>query len=110
MGAVWTVTASLPPTQPYALVVETNADALAGALAEGAKHNATIRAFVSSGESSWLLGLAGVGLTMGMQAFQIMKDPELRGQCAATTREHLKAAMGAKGIEVQEPDDGPCCS
>lgn len=110
VGTVWTVAASLPPSQPFALVLETNADGLVGALAEGAKHNATIRAFVSTGQSAWWLQLAGVTLTMGMQAAQIARDPELREQAAATTREHLKAAMGAKGVFVGETDDVPAAA
>ena len=102
VGAVWTVAASIPVTQPYALVVENGSDALVKSLAEGAKHNATVRAFVSSGESSWILGLASVGIGMGLQAFQLMRDPELRAQAAAVTREHLKAAIGAKGLDIRE--------
>lgn len=105
VGAVWTVAASIPVTQPYALVVHTNADALSGALAEGAKHNATIRAFVSSGQSSWMLGLASVGLSMGMQAFAIAKDPQLREKAAAKTRADLMDALVAKGIQVPEAAD-----
>jgi hypothetical protein len=104
VGAVWTVTASIPATQAYALVVENSSDGLAKSLAEGAKHNATIRAFVSSGESSWMLGLASIGLGMGMQAYQLMKDPALREAAAATTREHLKDAIGAKKIQIQETE------
>lgn len=107
VGSVWTVAASIPVSQPYALVVESNSDALVGALAEGAKHNATIRAFVNSGESSWILGLASVGLSMGMQTLQLLKDPALRVEAAAVTRAHLKEAMGAKGLDVQEPTDVP---
>ena len=110
VGAVWTVTATIPFTQPYALVIEGNSDALSSALAEGAKHNTTIRAWVSSGQSSWMLGLASVGLTMGMQAFQLMKDPELRKEAAETTRAHLKAALVAKGIEVPEPAGVPAAA
>lgn len=105
VGAVWTVTASLPPTQAYALVVESNSDALVSALAEGAKHNTTIRAFVNSGQSSWILGLASVGLSMGMQTYQLMRDPKLREQAAATTRAHLKEAMGAHGLDVEAAPD-----
>lgn len=104
VGTVWTVAASIPVTQPYALVVESNSDGLVLALAEGAKHNATIRSWVSTGQSSWMLGLASVGLSMGMQTWQLMSDPELRAEAAQTTREHLKAAMRAKGIQVPEPE------
>jgi hypothetical protein len=107
VGAVWTVAASISVTAPYALIVENSSDALVSSLAEGARHNSTIRAFVSSGESSWMLGLASVGIGMGLQAYQLMKDPGLRAQAAATTREHLKAAIGAKGLQVQESADVP---
>jgi len=103
VGKVWAVMACLPPTQAYALVVEGNSDALAAALAEGAKHNETVRRFVAQGGNSWMLQLAGVGLTMGMQTYQLMRDPQLRREAAATTREHLKAAMAAQGIKVPEP-------
>ena len=110
VGGVWVVAASIPVTQPYAVVVESNADPLVKSLAEGAKHNATIRAFVSSGESSWILGLASVTMTMGMQAFQIMRDPKLRAECAAATKASLKEAMGAKGLQVQESADVPAAA
>lgn len=105
VGTVWTVAASIGVTAPYALVLEANGDALASALAEGAKHNETIRGFVSTGESSWVLGLASVSLAMGFQSWQLMRDPQLRAEAAATTRAHLKAAMSAKGIEIPESVD-----
>lgn len=107
VGMTWTVAASIPYTQPYALVIESNSDALAGALAEGAKHNATIRSFIASGESSWMLALAGVSLNMGMQMWQIARDPALKEQARAVTVEHLKAAIGARGVEVPEPSREP---
>lgn len=105
VGSVWTVAASIQYTQPYALVIESNSDALVGALADGAKQNATVRAFVSSGKSSWMLTLASVSLNMGMQAWQIAKDPELQERARAITVEHLKAAIGAKNLDVQERSD-----
>jgi hypothetical protein len=98
VGGLWTVMASVSVTQPYALIVENSSDGLVSSLAEGAKHNATIRAFVSSGESSWMLGLASVSIGMGMQAYQLMKDPQLRADAAEVTRKHLREAMGAKDI------------
>lgn len=104
VGTVWTVAASIPVTQPYALVVYTNSDALAKSLAEGAKHNATIRAFVASGESTWIIGLASVGLSMGLQTVQLVKDPKLRAEAAAKTREQLKEAIGAKALAGAEKE------
>ena len=100
VGSVWTVAALFPASQPYALIVDANSDALAGALADGAKHNSTIRAFVDSGKSSWILALAGVGLNMGMQAYAMARDPELQAHARATTMASLKERLGAKGIEV----------
>lgn len=104
VGGVWVVAASIPFTQPYAVVLDTNADPLVKSLAEGAKHSATIRAFVSSGDSSWVLGLASVTLTMGIQAFQIMRDPKLRAECAEASRKSLKEAIGAKSITGTETE------
>lgn len=110
VATLWTVAASIPVTQAYALVIEGNSDTLVSALAEGAKHNATIRKFVSSGGNTWALQLASVTATMGIQAYQLMRDPELRKEAAATTREHLKAAMRAKGIQVPEAADVPAAA
>ena len=104
VGTVWTIAASIPVTQPYALVIHTNADALAKSLAEGAKHNATIRAFVASGESTWIIGLASVGMTMSLQTMQLIKDPELRADAADKTREQLKEAIGAKALTGAEKE------
>lgn len=110
VGAVWTVAASLSYTQPYALVLESNADQLVGALAEGAKHSATIRAFVASGKSSWMLTLAGVGLNMGMQCYQMSRDPELRERARAVTVEHLKAAIGTRNVEETGGEADPAAA
>ena len=85
-------------------MVYTNSDALAKSLAEGAKHNATIRAFVASGESTWIIGLASVGLSMGLQTVQLVKDPKLRAEAAAKTREQLKEAIGAKALAGAEKE------
>lgn len=107
VGGLWMVAASIPMTQPYALVVDANSDALVSALAEGAKHNATVRKFISQGGNSWMLQLASVGVGMGMQALQLMGDPEMRKQAAAATREKLGAAMRAQGITVPETNQAP---
>lgn len=110
VGAAWTVAASISYTQPYALILETNADALVGALAEGAKHNATIRSFASSGKTSWMLTLAGVGMNMGMQAYQMARDPELQERARAVTIEHLKAAIGARNVEGTDGEAVPAAA
>lgn len=102
VGSVWTVAATIPYTQPYALVIDGNSDALTASLAEGAKHNATIRGWVAAGQSSWMLGLASVGLTMGMQAYSIARDPEMRAQAAEATRDSLRKRLAEKGIVIPE--------
>lgn len=102
VGSVWTVAASIPYTQPYALVIEANSDALAASLAEGAKYNATIRGWVSAGQSSWMLGLASVTLTMTMQAWSLARDPEMRDEAAEATRASLKKRLAEKGIVIPE--------
>lgn len=103
VGTLWSVAAAVPFTQPYALVIEGNADALVSALAEGAKHNATIRRWVDTGKNTWMLQLASVGMSMGMQALQLARDPEMRAKAAAKTRENLKAQLVSQGIQVEEP-------
>jgi hypothetical protein len=105
VAGAWTVAASIPFTSPYALVINANADALSSALAAGAKQSEAVRRFVSSGENTWKLQLASVGLSMGMQTLQLMKDPELREQARAKTQEQLQAALAAQGLIQEEPSD-----
>lgn len=101
IGNVWLGAAMIPVTQPYAAVLSASSDGVAGALAEGAKHNETIRGWLTSGtESTWKLQLAGVAVTMGMQCWQIARDPELRDQAREVTRAQLAEALRAKGIDV----------
>jgi hypothetical protein len=99
--ATWMVMASVGPTQPYALPVAGNADAWTAGLADGAKHNSTIRRIVDgTGESSWMLTLAAAGLSTSMQMYQIMKDPELRREAGETTKKQLREIMKAQGIDM----------
>jgi len=109
VGGLWTVAAAVPMTQPYALVVDANSDALVSALAAGAKQNSTLRRFVASGENTWMLQLASVGMSMGMQAFQIARDPQLRAGAAETTRAKLRQMLSAQGIELPEPAAAALC-
>jgi hypothetical protein len=103
VGTIWTVAASIPPTQAYALVVHNASDALASALAEGAKVNPAIRRFVAGGgNAGWQLQLGAVAMQMGMQALQLSKDKELRAQAAETTRAQFKEAMKVAGLETPE--------
>lgn len=103
VGSVWTLTASIDLTAPYALPLASNSDAWVSGLAEGAKHNATIRKIVSgTGGNAWMLTLAAAGMATTMQAMAIMRDPKLRADARAATRAQLRAAMKAQGIDMPE--------
>jgi hypothetical protein len=107
VGSVWTVAASVPPTQAFAFVLNNNADALASALAAGAKSNEAIRNFVDGGgDAGWKLQLAAVTVSMGMQTMSLMKDQDLRAQAAEHTRAQLSEAMKAHGIVPEEAPSG----
>lgn len=94
--AAWTVAAALPPTQAVAYVLNTNADPLVAALAEGARHNETIRnALTGTSEHGWKLSLAVCALNMGLQTLQVMRDPKLREQAAEHTREQIAQVVKA---------------
>jgi hypothetical protein len=105
--SVWLGTAVIPFTQPYAAVLYGSADGLADALAEGAKHNETIRGWVSKSDDLWQLKLAGVAIGMGVQCFQVARDPKLREQARAATQKQLKETLKAQGIEIPEKAPAP---
>lgn len=106
VSGLWTVAASIPPTQAYAYVLNQNADGLVAGLAAGAKHNPTIRKMLSGGgDSAWMLQLGAVTMSMAMQTMQLMKDPELRAQCADATKQQLRETLLAQGITL--PDEAP---
>ena len=94
----WTLTAAIPYTAPYAVVIADNAAALAPALAEGAKHSEVIRQWVSgTGENVWKVHLGLVAAQMCMTAWQIAKNPDLRKACAERTQaELLQMAQAAQ--------------
>jgi hypothetical protein len=101
---VWLGLAMLPPTQAYAAVLSSGSDGMAAALAEGAKHNDTIRSWVDGGtDSMWKLQLAGAVVTMGVQCFHVARDPELRAKAQAATRKQLTDTLAAQGITLPAP-------
>jgi hypothetical protein len=111
---LWVATASIPYTTAYAAIISANKDGLTAAVAAGAKQNTTMRAYVEkfsgSGGGMWAVQLAVVGTNMAMQGMQLMKDPELRKQCAEQTRAEMKAFLTANGVTKlpdAEPESGP---
>lgn len=104
----WATLAGIPWTTPYAAVIDANAEALTGALANGAQHNPKIAAALekaaSGGGGVYVLQLAAVGVNMSMQTLQLMRDPELRAEAAKATQVKFRAFLAAQGINVPAPE------
>lgn len=103
----WATLAAVPPTSPYALVIEANQEQLVTALNAGCQQNAKIRASVerwSSGSGGvYALQLAAVGVNMGVQALQLLKDPALRAEAKAHTQEKLRGFLQSNGVKLADP-------
>jgi hypothetical protein len=100
----WATVAAVPYTTPFAAVIDANAEQLTGALANGAKHNAKIAAALekaaSGGGGVYVIQLAAVGVNMGMQCLEILRDPETRRAATEATRTKFGAFLAAQGIKV----------
>ena len=100
----WATLAGIPWTTPYAAVVDANAEQLAGALANGAKHNTRIAAALdramNGGGGVYALQLAAVGANMAVQTVELMRDPALR---AAGDRVDPYQVPGVPQGERREP-------
>jgi hypothetical protein len=103
----WATIAAIPYTTPFAAVIDANAEQLTGALANGAKHNAKIAGALeraaSGGGGVYAIQLAAVGVNMGMQCLEILRDPETRRAATEATRQKFGVFLAAQGIKV--PDD-----
>lgn len=103
----WATIAAIPYTTPFAAVLDANAEQLTGALANGAKHNPKIAGALeraaSGGGGVYVIQLAAVGVNMGMQCLEILRDPETRRAATEATRTKFGAFLAAQGIKV--PDD-----
>jgi hypothetical protein len=102
----WATVAAVPYTTPFAAVIDANAEQLTGALANGAKHNAKIAAALekaaSGGGGVYAIQLAAVGVNMGMQCLEILRDPETRRAATEATRTKFGAFLAAQGIKVPD--------
>lgn len=100
----WATFAAIPMTTPYAAVLDANSEQLVGALANGAKHNPKIAAALekaaSGGGGVYALQLAAVGVNMGMQTLQLMRDPALRAEATAATQAKFRQFLRAQGVNV----------
>lgn len=103
----WATLAAVPPAQPWACIVEANQDDLVKALNGGCQHNPKIRAAVekwSSGSGGvYALQLAAVGVNMGVQSLQLLKDPALRAEAKVHTQEKFREFLRANGVKVADP-------
>jgi hypothetical protein len=100
----WATLAAIPMTTAYAAVIEANQEQLVGALANGAKHNPKIAQALekaaTGGGGVYALQLAAVGVNMGMQTLQLLKDPQLRAEASAHTQQKFREFLKAQGVNV----------
>lgn len=103
----WATIAAIPYTTPFAAVLDANAEQLTGALANGAKHNPKIAAALekaaAGGGGVYAVQLAAVGVNMGMQCLEILRDKDTRAAATAATHAKFRAFLAAQGVKV--PDD-----
>lgn len=102
----WATVAAIPYTTPFAAVIDANAEQLTGALANGAKHNPRIAAALAKaaagGGGVYALQLAAVGVNMGMQCLEIVRDPEMRRAATEATRSKFAAFLAAQGVKMPD--------
>jgi len=103
----WATIAAIPYTTPFAAVLDANAEQLTGALANGAKHNPKIAAALeraaTGGGGVYAIQLAAVGVNMGMQCLEILRDKDTRAAATSATHAKFREFLAAQGVKV--PDD-----
>lgn len=105
VSSAWTVMAMLPVAQPFAYAVSANSEALIAGLAQGAKHNETIRQIVAGpAENAWAITLAAAVANIGMTAYSIGRDPELSAKAREATVMQLKKLAGSQAEELKDAD------
>ena len=100
----WAALAATPWTSPYACVIEANQEQLVKAVNSGCQQNPRIREAVerwSSGAGGvYMLQLASVGVNMGVQAMQLLKDPALRAEARAHTEDKFRQFLKEQGVNL----------
>lgn len=108
-STAWFAAASIPYTSPYATVIDANQAELVAALNGAAQNNAAIRSKIegwsSGGGGIWAIQLAAVSTNMTLQAFQLLKDPQLRKEAAAVTNGKFRKFLKDQGVVL--PDEQP---
>jgi hypothetical protein len=103
----WATLAAVPPTSPWAVVVEANQEDLVKALNSGCQQSPKVRAAVekwSSGSGGvWALQLAACGVNMSVQSLQLLKDPALRAEARTHTADKLRQFLKDNGVKIADP-------
>jgi hypothetical protein len=103
----WATLAAVPPTSPWAVVIEANQEDLVKALNSGCQQSPKVRAAVekwSSGSGGvWALQLAACGVNMSVQSMQLLKDPALRAEARTHTAGKLREFLKANGVKIADP-------
>lgn len=111
LTGLWVTTASVPFTTSYAVILDVNKAGLVPVLNQAANSSPTARRYVEkwTGGSGgmWAVSLAVIGANMGIQTYQLSRDPKLREQMATHQRAKLQEWAKAQGIgqELKADDE-----
>lgn len=101
---LWLGASTLPVAAPYAAIFKANSPAIVQAVNAGAQVNHDVRNFcekMTSGTgNAWVLSLGMVGVTMGMQCWAAMQNPEMRAQLAQSNAHMANEYMNALAGQV----------
>jgi hypothetical protein len=107
----WATLAAVPPTSPYACVIEMSQNDLVTALNAGCQQNPKVRAAVekwSSGSGGvWALQLGAVAVNMSVSTLQLLKDPALRAEAREHTQDKFRGFLRANGVKLPGDEPGP---
>jgi hypothetical protein len=107
----WATLAAIPPTAPWAVVVEMNQEDLVRALNSGCQQSPKVRAAVekwSSGAGGvWVLQLGAVAVNMSVQSLQLLQSAELRAEAKAHTEGRFREFLKANGVKIAEAKPAP---
>jgi hypothetical protein len=104
---LWLGLSSIPVTAPYAALVHMHQAGLVDAINQGAQVNPSVRNAVEKMTpgtgSAWALQLGIIGVNIGMQAWSLAKDPELRRQVMDANSQQVQNYMQQMGaVQVAE--------
>lgn len=108
---LWLAGSQIPPAAPYAAILKANQAGLVASLNAAANQNATARAYVEKlsggGNGSWMLQLGMVGVSMGMQAMQLARDPKLREQLVEQNSQAVASYLEKISGQMEQAQTAP---